>query len=380
MRNLLFSLPFLVVLAMPTSLFAATLSGGESYTLSPDERITDDLYAAGGTVVFSGTGTQDVALFGGKLVVPGTIGGDLFAAGGDIDVLGTVGDDLRVMGGSVFLSGAVAGDLVVLGGSINVLPGATVGGDLIVFGGEVVIEGVVKGDATLYAGKVRVRGETGPLTVRSGDITLKDATVHGDFSYTSSNEASIDASSRIEGATHRTAIPSRERELAGIAAVLGGAFFLGKLAALLLATLVLFYLFPVFSVRYGTSAVEKFGRSVFVGLGALVAIPVLSVLLLLTLIGAYLGVVGLVAYVLLLIVAELFSGMVAGAVLSRVFVREARVTLPWLLGGVIFMEFVFLAPFIGWAIAFIIYTMSFGTLARFLYGGWRSRDSFEHEE
>lgn len=363
-----------LALTLPAPLFAATLVGGETYSLSADELVAEDLYAAGGTNVFSGTGAQDVTLLGGKLVVPGRITGDLLAGGGDIDILGTVGDDARVVGGSIFLGGAVQGDLVVAGGGVQVLSGATVGGDLIVFGGDVVIDGTVRGDVTVYAGKVTMRGETGSATVRAGEVVLSGAVVHGDLSYASAKEASIDAASRVEGKVTRTQTQSHERELAGFAAVLGGVFFIGKFVAFLVATLAAFYFFRTFSIRYGTEAVEGFGRSVFVGLGALVVIPILSLLLLFTLVGAYLGVLGLVAYVLLLIVAKLFSGIVAGAALSRVFVREVRLTFPWVLGGVIFIEFVFLAPFVGWAISFVVYLMSFGTLARILYGAWRERD------
>jgi len=51
--------------------------------------------------------------------------------------------------------------------------------------------------------------------------------------------------------------------------------------------------------------------------------------------------------------------------------------LPWVLGGIVFLEFVFLAPFVGWAISCVIYLMSLGTLSGLLYRLWQKRDSHE---
>ncbi len=374
MKKTLLSFIGLLVIALPYPALAATVGGGEAYTLPAEETIEDNLYAAGGTLILAGKGEGDMTAVGGKIVLSGNVEGDVAALGGDIDIVGVAQGDARIVAGSVFIAGVVQGDLLVAGGQVHVLRGATVGGDLIVFGGDVSIEGVVRGSVRAYGGTISISGETGPLEIKARQISLSGATVRGDLSYTSSKEALIDETSTIEGKTTRVEVPAPEPYIAGALIFLGGLFFVAKFFAFLAGTLLVFYFLRPLAVRTATEAVASFGKSALVGLAFLILTPVAGVLLLFTVLGAYVGILSLLGYALLLIVAKLFSGIVAGAVLSRAFVREVRVTLPWVLGGILFMQFVFLVPFIGWAISFVICLMSIGVIVRHCIGLWKGKE------
>jgi hypothetical protein len=80
---------------------------------------------------------QTCTRVGGDLVVAAgeSCAGDAVAIGGDLVVQGTVGGNAVAVGGSVQVSGQVGGDVVSLGGSVQLLDGAQVEGDVAALGG-----------------------------------------------------------------------------------------------------------------------------------------------------------------------------------------------------------------------------------------------------
>src|SRR3989344_1421914 len=125
LRNTLCASLLLAVL-FPVGAFAATIKGGETYSLKQSEVIKDNFYVGAGEV---------------------SIAGD-----GDVAILDEVRGDLRVAGGNVLVTSNVAGDLVVLGGNVRILSGSTIGKDLLVLGGRLLLNGNVKGDVTVGVG------------------------------------------------------------------------------------------------------------------------------------------------------------------------------------------------------------------------------------
>lgn len=76
---------------------------------------------------------------GGNVVVePGErILGDAVVMGGSVDVFGEVTGDVVAIGGAVRVSGSVLGDVIAVGGAVTLDAGAVVSGDVIAVGGRV---------------------------------------------------------------------------------------------------------------------------------------------------------------------------------------------------------------------------------------------------
>lgn len=91
-------------------------------------RIGGDLVVATGESC-----AEDAVVIGGNLVVQGTVGGNAVAVGGAVEVSGHVGGDVVSVGGEVNLQdGArVEGDVAALGGVSRRAPGAVVQGNIL---------------------------------------------------------------------------------------------------------------------------------------------------------------------------------------------------------------------------------------------------------
>lgn len=84
-------------------------------------------------------------------VPPGErVWGDVAAIGGTIEVYGTVDGDVVAIGGSITVDGWVRGDVVALGGHIRLGPNARVSGDVSVVGGT-----IARDPSAVVLGRVR---------------------------------------------------------------------------------------------------------------------------------------------------------------------------------------------------------------------------------
>jgi cytoskeletal protein CcmA (bactofilin family) len=137
------------------------LRSGDEITVPAGETVAHDLYAFGGAVRIAGTVDGDLVASGGTVDITGTVTGDVLAAGGTVSVGGTVGGDARVAGGTVAISGAVTEDLLVTGGQVSLAPSGSIGEDVIAGTGQLAIDGTVTGDLMATTGSYAKAGTVG---------------------------------------------------------------------------------------------------------------------------------------------------------------------------------------------------------------------------
>jgi len=125
-----------VFLWLPTTALAADLRQGANVTVGAGQTVSDDIYAAGGTITVAGTINGSLIAAGATITVSGNVSRDLIIAGGTINVTGKVGGSIRAAGGNLTLNGPVEQDVVITGGMIAIGSGATIGRDLVLAGGR----------------------------------------------------------------------------------------------------------------------------------------------------------------------------------------------------------------------------------------------------
>lgn len=374
MKHVLLSLAFL--LAPSLALASAELHAGAAYILPKDAVVPHNLYLASEETTIEGSVAGDVVSASGSIVFSGEVDGDLILAGGDIAIEGDVDGDVRVAGGDVVISGSVGGDVLVFSGTLTLLPESSIGGDVIVFSGEVTAGGSVKGAGRIYASELLVSGSFGSLTADAEQIVLEGANIRGDFSYRSPHDATIDAASVIGGTLVRVESPNGDGAPILFGVVIGG-FFVGRIIALIIAALVLFWVARGFVIRLGMASTKQFGRNALWGLLFLVGTPLAAIILFLSLLGIPLASLFIVGYATFLLLATLVSGIVAGAILSRLLVKETRVTPAWIMLGVIVMQLVSIVPVLGWLVHLAVYLATLGILARGALRLFRGREMSE---
>lgn len=157
----------LLVLATPAVVLAqqALLGGkfraGNEVVIPAGERVSGDLYAAGGTVRIEGTVEGDLVASGGQVEVTGEVGGDLIASAGSIRISGQIGGDARTGAGQLTVSGSVSEDLLVGAGQLTISSTGEIGEDLVFGTGRTSLDGQVTGDVLGSTGDYDRQGTVG---------------------------------------------------------------------------------------------------------------------------------------------------------------------------------------------------------------------------
>lgn len=280
--------------------FAALAASGAGETVVERGKIDDDYYAAGGVVDIDAEVAGDVIAAGGELYIGHLVEGDVIAAGGTLKIRGEIKDDIRISGGDINIDATIGDDLAAAGGSITLSPGTSVGGDAWLAGGEVHIAGTILGDLRITGGNIRLSGTVhGDVELEAGEIQILDsARIDGELNYKSPRQAATDADAVISGnITHQPV--DWDYADSGY-----GLFF----SVTLMVAGVLFYLF---FPHYTLASVKRIGSDPWNSLGLgfifVVATPLVAFILMLIVLGLWVGLSMLALYCV-----ALLSGFLIG--------------------------------------------------------------------
>lgn len=368
MKKIIFSIIALLLVAIPVS--AAVIKKSDIYEHKVGSTIFDDLYAVGGVLSVSGNVAGDVISVGGEVSVAGDVAEDILIAGGDIDLSGVIGGDIRAVGGEIVVSNNVAEDVVVAGGVVRILSSSVIGGDVIVASGFTSVSGVVKGDLTIYGDEVLIDGSVaGNVVINfANKVTISsDAVISGDLIYSAKKEIEIPEGAFIGGEITFNEPKSKKGDFnRGIAGIIGVLFAI-KFMSLLIASVVTVLVFKKFSKIVGKNTFENFAKNTLVGFIVMVVVSVSSVLLIISIFGMSIGFILIGACLLLLFISKIFAAIVAGAVLSKWFMKDIIVDWKWTLLGAVSLKLVWFIPVLGQLVGVVFVVASYGAIATILY-------------
>lgn len=314
---------------------------------------------ASGTIVIGPDETYDsVEGVAGTVIVRGTVTGDIATAAGTVHVTetGEVGGNIEAAAGTVRIDGTVGGDVSVAGGTAEIGETAQIDGNLDVGASYLALRGTV--DGTVQAGAEEF--VLGPTASVGGDVRYDAAT------FTRAPEAAVGGSVVRDESIGASAGPEfGEFALPSWVGVVYGLFVNLLLGAILLA------IFPSFSARVAGHVAERPAKSGGVGLLALVAVPVVLVVLLFTIVGIPLSLVGAVAFGVAAWVAVVYGQFAIGSWALSLADRENR----WLALVVGLVGFALLGaiPVLGGLLELVAFLLGLGALALTLRESYRNR-------
>jgi len=329
--------------------------------------LRDDLYVAGSNVVVSQDVPGDLVAAGRVVAVKAKVAQDALVAGGTVDITGDVGDVLRVAGGTVAVGGHVAGYLVAGGGTVELLPAGRVDGGVFVNAGRAIVDGTVSGPLEIRGGEARIDGTVeGDVKVHAGTLWLGEhAVLKKDLEYSSRQEAKLAAGAQVLGQTRR--LPQAAGgKTGGVLALLA---VIASFAGLIVAGLAVVLLFPTFSRSVATESLSHFGRDFLIGAGVLILAPIASVLLIVSLVGLPLGLIGGLVYVALLLVSRICAGMVLGTLVWRLVMKEKQFRVDWKTAvvGLALLPAVAWIPILGWLVWLVLLLAALGSVTLFVH-------------
>lgn len=280
-----------------------------------------NIYTASGEVRTSRPVAGDLFAAGGRIIVEHPVGGDAALAAGTVEVRAPVADDLRVMGGSITVDNKVGGDLVAAGADIALRPGAAVAGGADLSAANIVVEGRIDGALRARAERIRIDGEVrGPVSLEGEQIELgPKARILGALTYASAAGISRAEGAVVGGPLTREAGPLGRAGRPGPAAAEPG-LESGGLVLMYVALLAFAAAFTLLMPRFTDGAAGELRRAPWaalgIGIASLVALPVATVLLFVTLLGIPVALALMAIYPVLLLAGFVVGAMALGRTAS----------------------------------------------------------------
>ncbi|OHA62955.1 MAG: hypothetical protein A2748_00560 [Candidatus Wildermuthbacteria bacterium RIFCSPHIGHO2_01_FULL_45_20] len=326
-----------------------------------------DYAAVGEAVEIAGMVDGDVYAAGGQVIVSGIITGDLIAAGGMVTISGTVQNNVRALAGQFILSGTVGRNLTVAAMNIDATNSSAVGRNVITAGGNMTLEGSVFGNIKTGGRSLTIAGPVGGAIEAAVDTIrfTHGASVQKDITYWSKNSASIANPSGLGGIVSQYE-PLGAQSIVQWLGWSGWSMWQPIVAAIhFLTTLVLGFVvtrfFPGFSQRSIEALSHRKWQVFRKGISALLIIPIVAGLLILTIVGIPLGVILLTLSSLILYTARILVMMWIGVVLFDLARIRWQVPLYGkFIAGLLVFSLLASVPVMGWALSFFAVLFGLG--------------------
>lgn len=160
-----------------------------------------DFFAAATGVEISGQATQDVYIAGSQVIIDGEVMGDVLMIGGTLEISGVVHGNVRAIAGEVLITGTIDKSISTCSGNIHVGTTARIHGGAVIVSGNADIAGTLDNDLTVAASNVRLACTvSGNATAFAGQIRVTSrANIAGFLSYSSSEPLWIEPEAAVSG-------------------------------------------------------------------------------------------------------------------------------------------------------------------------------------
>lgn len=324
--------------------------------------IADDFYAAGGTVEIDATALGDVIVAAGNVSVEGRVQADVIAAGNTVTIAADVGDDVRAAGNSVVANGRVGDDAILAGNTLRLGPRAAIGGRAWLAGNEVSVAGEVQRELKVAAERVTIGGHImGDANIRAREINiLPSARFDGNLHMQSERRAELPPQAQAPREVTYTPLPVADE----------GAFYAARIFFYVMVAVTgvaLVWMFPGFVRDAGPVIGTRFWQSLALGFAVFVATPVAAVLMMLTVVGLWLGLMVLALYFVALPVGFLVAVFHLGMLGARIALHRELGTRRALVGGLVaallLLALVRPVPYVGGLVWFAVLLLGLGAVA-----------------
>jgi cytoskeletal protein CcmA (bactofilin family) len=311
--------------AMFRILVAFLLLGHTTFTVQAQDNRPADL-------VTIDLGTDHFAA-GQEINVIKAVAGDLLAAGREVTLGEKVGGDAAAAGGQVFINGNITRNARLAGGNVEIAPSSRIEGGVSIAAAQARVNGSIGGYLQSAGGSLYIDGPIGgDVEAAGGQIELgPNARINGRLRYRSRSALKQDAGAQVLGGIEQLPISVSVPMVArGVGRVV---FWIWTLGLMLLVAILIFVL-PGFGHVIGM-AERRPGASALLGFAMLICIPIGSLILMVTLIGAPLGLLSMAAYFALLLVGYVAAAAAVGDWLLRRLRHGSLEQLGWRIGAAI---------------------------------------------
>lgn len=340
---------------------------GETVTVSKEQSIGSTLIASGTTIVIDGTVHGDLFCAGKTVTITGVVDGDVLCASQDLTISGTVTGDVRLAVQTMNVTGKVDGNSTVFSQNTIISKSATMSGEVFFAAQSVKTNGKL-GPLTGFSNDLDITGEVnGDANVYANSLIMsKDARIFGSLRYTSEKEATIADGAAVSGiVSHVT--PSTDKKSSDMKNIKEKeskswpSNAVSSVIFYLLLSLIANALFSKKIQMVSRAVHERWMVSIGIGFLTCIALPFLSLFLLITIIGILLVPIPILAVVVATGFGRIVSAQVFGkSVLEGFKVKRSDNLYLQSLVGIPILFCMFKAPFVGGVFSFISILLGLG--------------------
>lgn len=319
-------------------------------------------YKAGDNLTTEGNFLGSVFYAGNNVTSKSIVDGIGFLAGNNVTIEGEK-EYLAAAGNTVFLNGKVLDDAFVIGNSVHI--SGIIERDLYVAASTVIVNGTIGRNVRIIASEVTLKGSVvGNIEINASVINIEDTTtISGTLKYNKDalieqgEKASINSIVEYEVENNITTSEIIKNSIYS---------FLTSYANLLIVALVITYLFPKLFISikkdYGKIKLDDCVRLFIKGLLALIGIPSLALILLMSNVGISLGAIILVMYFILSYISVIISGYLLGYFIWKKILKKESNQYIQLLIGIAVIKILEWVPYIGMIVSIISLFVGLGII------------------
>lgn len=352
---------FLIVILISTFSFATdevtTTSENEATTgenLTSDNWVNDDLYLFDKDIVVEGIVDGNVFAFGTNVTIKGEIGGDLFVFADTLNIDGGYIYSAIFGFAKTFNMNGIAYDIYAASNDFTLGEDGYIYRDLKLFSVNTNINGKIRRNVYITSNNIKFASET-------------DTYIGGNLNYTASSELSIPESAVLGEVNFNKVVA---KETPSVASMISSAIFdvLTLAVSTLVLTLLAIWLTPKFLEKVSNMKVSNIFIALAIGLGALIGIPVASIIIMITIIGVPTAFALLALYFLIIAFSTGFTSLVISSFITKKFNIEGKVKFVFITLGVTAVIWILgYIPFIGGLIKFLNILLALGTVVYNLF-------------
>ncbi len=365
-----------MALAVPLLVFTSTTQAGsfhsgDNVVIKKGEVIDHTVFVAGNNIEIDGTINGDLFCAGQNITVNATVDGDVLCAGMNVDIGGTVMGDVRAAGQVVTLSAKVGHNASLAGNMVKTESSSKVK-DLQTAGNSTILNGLVDRDADIAGSTITIGGSVGRDIQATTDNLRLDATakVMGNVTYYSHHQLQTADGAHVTGKTIQKDPPKRaaETKMNPVPGAILSFFMLLTTAFVLLAA------FPRKLKILTDLALTKPGTTVLIGLAACIGVPVIILVSFITIVGAFIGVTLLLAWVVVMLLSSVFASYYLGRLL---LMRSPQHPFIAMLTGVLAVSILLLIPIVNIITMIAVMLFGSGMVVRELFSK-TTKPAYEH--
>lgn len=355
----------IILCLMAGPMYALTVRPGDYVQIGVDELIDDDLIALGKTIVINGKVEGDLLAFGQDITINGEVGGTIFCGGSRIDIKGIAHRSVWMAGGTVTNTGQIGRNALFFGGMLGTGNESSVKKDLILYGGNINLAGSVEGDIKGGVGSLVISGKARNVDLKADQANIKStAEIMGDLTIRGKNMPVVEDGAKIMGKRTFQKIEkvkaSKRHAGPRIAFVFKTIIFLSQI----LVGILMISLTRGYCRRVMDALVTTPWLSLLWGFVTLIALPIVTIILCLTVIGWSLAILAGFTYLAFLYVCAIPFSLAIGEQVIKFLKKEGKISLYLsLVVGLLIIFLLGLIPYLGFLVNITVLFLGTGMTA-----------------